>query len=645
MQVKILGWSYLGIRGVNNLEVTLEAPHGGSFRTSMIMMPNGTGKTTTISLLRAIFDNSAAMWSPNQVKSFRPATNPAKGEFACRLLIDGDPYTIRIMLNYVQGLAYYMTTRTGPKGGLNHGNDLPTYIKEIFTEEFVKRFIFDGELAKQILQSNNSEAERAIKFLYHIDRIESIRKSIDRIVADEQKRSEMKKGKSSQELSQLRNELTEKQERLRHLRERGQQLGEEKSELEKRLKYLDSKLKSNRSKDDSLQRKINEVDKERVKTAGELKEKTLKLMDDLRNPNMISPAIAERLTSLSDKMQHLKLPRTMSRQFFEELADNAACVCGRHIGEHEKQVILENSKEYLAEDQIGVINAIKSSVKNRHYVDTASKAIEDVLLDLERKHELASDWERLYQQRRESADESEQEIFKEQDQVRERFNEVTSQYDMLTTKDRQKLFYVSENGNIYVVEAKVMEIDLKIKEATETVRLAESAKKVKGYLKTIEALALSKLKNEIKEETNRKLSRIITTERIEVQEIDRHLVLRGKTGTSEGQALAIAYSYLGSLFHASEHQLPFVVDSPAGALDLGVRREVSRILPDVFDQLVIFITSGEREGFSEHFYTLDNVQFLTIRKTIASNAECIVGQEMFMTFQDVTAAEGVADEL
>jgi hypothetical protein len=89
------------------------------------------------------------------------------------------------------------------------------------------------------------------------------------------------------------------------------------------------------------------------------------------------------------------------------------------------------------------------------------------------------------------------------------------------------------------------------------------------------------------------------------------------------------------MFENSSHVLPFVVDSPAGALDLDVRREVSSILPSLFKQLIVFITSGERDGFTEHFYEMSNdVQFITIISNRDTDAELIEGVEKFKTFQD-----------
>lgn len=637
MQVKILGWSYKGIRGVNNLDISVEAEHGGPYQTSLIMMPNGTGKTTTITLLRAIFDGKAYFWDSQKVRSFKPQGSLNEGMFTVRLLIDDAPFHVSIRLNYAAGIASYMTTRTGQRGGLNNGHELPTYVKDIFSEEFVKRFVFDGELANHILQSEKDEAEQAIKFLYHINRLDDMRTSFDRIVSEEQNKNEKTKAKTTQGLAQLRSFLTTKETQRNKILRRVDELKKLKEELSKRIKEINAQLKTNRNKDNALQRMIDDVDKQRLTNAAQLKEQTLKLMDDLRNPNMISEAIATRLTSLSNKMQHLKLPRTMSRQFFEESADQPSCICGREIGTDEKEVILENSKDYLAEDQIGVINAIKSSVKNRIYDNSATKSIDLVQDGIIQKYKLANDWERLEQQRKDTANEEEQALITEAEQKTKNYNEIESELDLLTTKDRNKLEYVSEDNNLTLVEQKLEEFRQRYLEATTTVRLSQSSMKIKDYLFRIESLALKKLKNKIKDETNRKLSQIIKSEVIHVEHIDRHLVLRGKDGTSVGQSLAIAYSYLGSLFNASSHELPFIVDSPAGALDLGVRREVSKILPNLFEQLIIFITSGEREGFTEHFSTMKNTQFLTINKKRNMDAECVEGYETFMKFQEVDA--------
>ena len=67
-------------------------------------------------------------------------------------------------------------------------------------------------------------------------------------------------------------------------------------------------------------------------------------------------------------------------------------------------------------------------------------------------------------------------------------------------------------------------------------------------------------------------------------------------------------------------------------MDLEVRREVASVLPRLFQQLIIFVTSGEVAGFAESFYTLDDVRYLTIEER-DNSVQCTEGQDYFSQFQ------------
>ena len=69
MKIQILGWEYINIRRINNLTVDLTKGNSIPHQISLIMMPNGTGKTTTINLMRAVLDGSALDWDEDKVRS------------------------------------------------------------------------------------------------------------------------------------------------------------------------------------------------------------------------------------------------------------------------------------------------------------------------------------------------------------------------------------------------------------------------------------------------------------------------------------------------------------------------------------------------------------------------------------------------
>ena len=64
---------------------------------NFIMMANGTGKTTTMELIKGLFDGTAAGWTASKVRSFAPTVTEADtGEFSTTVKFDDRQYIIRV---------------------------------------------------------------------------------------------------------------------------------------------------------------------------------------------------------------------------------------------------------------------------------------------------------------------------------------------------------------------------------------------------------------------------------------------------------------------------------------------------------------------------------------------------------------------
>ena len=85
-----------------------------------------------------------------------------------------------------------------------------------------------------------------------------------------------------------------------------------------------------------------------------------------------------------------------------------------------------------------------------------------------------------------------------------------------------------------------------------------------------------------------------------------------KGGASEGQKLAVCYAFLTALLSEAPFGMPFVVDSPAVSLDLELRATVGLLIPPLFEQLIVFVISSEREGFADAFKANPRAAFLTV---------------------------------
>ena len=637
MNIKVLILKYNNIRGVKNLEISFEKKQNCSYKTSLVMMRNGTGKTTTLNLLRAILDGTAEKWDEEKVKSFDPKIlGQDKGYFEAKLKIDEKIFFVTLNLDYQSGKAFYNTSRAGEVGGgLEPGHLIPKKVREVFSDEFVKRFIFNGELAKEILNTKSNEAEKAMRFLYHLNKIEEMRGRADTIIEEEQKKHTKTKIVSSQGLAAAitrRDNLSNMSELLK---EKTNGLESKVLEYEDRIKQIENYIDNSLKADKETQEEYTKVENQKNEVISKIKDLSQKMIDNYKNPEYLNPLFSRRLHKLSDNMQKLKLPESTSKQFFEEIAEEKKCICGNPITEKEKQYILKTADKFLGQDQLGLLNAIKSTIRDREFKNIIEVNNNDMQILIEEKNDIFESYNRLKATLKESGNEEIVILEGELEEITQKLSVLKRELNEIKTTETQDLIRLSWNNNFYLCDQALKEAEAKVAEATNTIELKRRAEKVKIYLKNIEEVALEKLKKRIISDTNKKLEQIVRTENLIVEKIDGHLKLLNKDGASEGQSLAIAYSYLGSLFAASDHQLPFVVDSPAGSLDLDVRREVSNFLPQLFDQLIIFITSGERDGFAENFYKLNEkeVQFLTVINDSKLPTEIISGKNTFQDFQ------------
>lgn len=618
MDVKLISWRYKDIRGgLSGVDVKLGNPPD---RWTLIQMPNGMGKTTTMHLFRAAF--SGEHLEPDIVRGFRPSDATKSGEFELAMCVGEQIYRVTLLLNYDTGNASYQTARAETQsGGKQKGHVLPKELKSLLTADFCKLFIFDGELARQIRDLKHQRASDAIRALYRLDRLGELRAQLDRLITEEQERSSgTTRTQTTQGLKALRTRVETVRARLADLRRTERNLDRTLAEGRARLQELETSIRDHMQQDQDFRSRTNELDLRRNALDKEIVDIAKSTLAELRNPAAIDPCIIQELSDLGHKMQRLKLPKTMSIEFFHELAEQTKCVCGRDIGSNEKATILSSAKDYLSEDQIGVVNAIKSAVRQYEEANTtfAVRAAELTSRMAERQ-KLNGDWDRLQAERVAAGDLELEQLKANKSELEEDNRQIEEQLEALTCTDpvAQRSHDVTDKTNIPLCKAELKSRERALAEATGTVTFLKKATVTKELIEKIEHRALELIKDRLREATNEKLKTLIPTETIKVARIGGALELESdalgsKQQVSEGQSLAIAYAFLTSLFEQAPYRLPFIVDSPAGSLDLRVRREVAELIPNLFEQMIMFVISSEREGFAEPFYGKKGVRFCTI---------------------------------
>lgn len=645
MDIRVLGWSYHNIRGgLRDVEIDLGNPPA---RWTLIQMPNGTGKTTTMLLFRAVFTGEPL--SAEAVRDLRSSDDVEAGHFELRLSLHGRPFRLQLRLDFRAGTATYWTARSEIRsGGLEEGLLLPTELRRLLTPDFTRLFVFDGELAKEIRAVGKDRAAGAIRTLYRLDRLADLKRQVARLIDEKQQSAasvstatELKGVRRWQNVAAAA--TAKRAELIQSIR--GKQ--NRRKELVILRTKLVAQVDEHIQQDDILKKRKEALDSEEADIDKAIYDATAQGLVVLRTPPKLHPRILERLHALSAKLNRLKLPKTISAEFFRELAEQAKCVCGRPVTPTVSKAILERANLYLAEDQIAVINkmklALRESSSDSTEFDAVSEALRTKLRELQRNR---AAHDQLELDRIESGDTELEQLRVQLDDIDDEFKGIETDLERLTTKDafRQRSLGADENSNLPLCEAALRRCQDKLATITNTRRFMRQGERLQALIEQIGALALDRLRERVRRATNEKLTQLVPSEGLQVARIGGSLELESsglatKAGVSEGQSLAVAYAFLTSLLTEATYQLPFIVDSPAVSLDTRVRREVGDLIPDLFGQMIMFVISSEREGFADAFYDRDGVRFVTLWRETDDVTEAREGLSFFRSFHALEAAQ------
>lgn len=609
MKMSILELEYKNIRKISSLQISFRNDTGGVIKNNFVMMANGTGKTTTMTLIKGLLDGSAKNWPVDYVKSFAPTTTTGdKGEFSITVKFDEKQYKYFLSLDYVNGIAK-IETQAPPKGR-ETGLLLPTAIKGIFTPEFVSRFVFDGEQAKKSMDRTSNEADETIRYLYRLDELDEILAMNMNILTEIQNAEGGSTGTRGS-LSNLCSRQKKVRDHIASLEKKQKQLNgdiarfsQEKIEKEKQRQELDKNY-------EALNKEKNEVIAEQEKNRGNVDVKITEIVSLVKTPYLVSEGLCNRMYEFGDAMKKLKLPKSSSKDFFTELAYAEKCVCDRCIGEKERDAILKNAERYLGSDHQAVLNNIKSVLMGSTYDERLVAAFEELGKLQEQKTRLNARFADVEDKLIKAGGPQVEQLQSEIEVLIGQISSAQTQLKIIESKDEDDETLTEEN-NLHKARRADAEYEVKIASTTKTNAALRKKNVVQDLVNEIKTQATAALKEEIIKKANDKISRVIKDDYIEIESIDGYIKLKDREGASDGQTLSIGYCFLGTLFEEAELEFPFVIDSPTGKMDFDKRQAVADIIPVVFNQMIAFVQSAEVKCFADRFYKNTDTQYLTI---------------------------------
>ena len=176
--LRILGWKAEGLRCPDH-EIDLLEGRDRPFHVSLIQMPNGTGKTTTLELLRAALSGSLEDRGESaDIRRFRKRDSDSdRGAFEVRLQLDDKPLTMTLEFDFALERVDYKTTwRSGQEPGFRP----PRPLHRFMNEGFVNFYVFDGELADDLLDRDKTDAGKAVESLFQVHLLDQMSGEIEK---------------------------------------------------------------------------------------------------------------------------------------------------------------------------------------------------------------------------------------------------------------------------------------------------------------------------------------------------------------------------------------------------------------------------------------------------------------------------------
>ena len=623
--MRILGWKTEGLRCPDH-EIDCRGTTGKPARTLLVQMPNGTGKTTTLTLLRAALAGLAETpldrdWNSNRVRELRKQNSDREdGYFELRLAHNEKLITIVMEFDFETGRVYYKTTKDA---GQEEGFDPPRDLRRFMQQTFVDYYVFDGELAENLLSPEETHAEIAVESLFQLNLLKNMKQKISDYWTEKTSKVTAKDKKG---YTRRKNLLDRWNVRLVGLLNEQQELDAERSRIKANLAKLRARYETKIAAQESLAEKVKSSRSQLDRRMDKVDDVTTALLDRMREPHALSSAFGSVMSELKSGLDRLKLPEGVAREFFQELAEDEECVCGRSIDADIRMVIRQRASRYLASENVTLLNVVKSAVSEAvgDAPDRAPRQLSHEIEHLSEYVEAEFDAKNDYDQLRLEAETSDPTLQSTKDRINklerrrrdlevalERFTGRDSGVDLdrLGSVDLSRIFAIDT-----IIEG-IKILEGRLAEVANTRKLRKKRDILTKLIDNAFHTARQAITSDIRDEANQRIKSLMPNNNIRIHRIDGCLHLRSQSKGSVGENLSIAYAFLSTLFHrADQHQLPFIVDSPANSIDLETRPNIAALVPKLTGQFIAFVISSEREGFVPNLkkHSDDDIKFITV---------------------------------
>ena len=514
--VQITGWRSHGLRCPDH-DLSLEVDGSGStYPVSLIQMPNGTGKTTTLQLLRVALSGPSVggRLEENEILALkRRGSTERDGEFQVRLMIDEKPVTITLRFDFGRGKMEYFTTLGS---GMKDGFHPPRSVESLLTPDVIDFVVFNGELAEQLVDRKHTDAETVIDALFKLHAFQRLLVQVEEYWEGKTRNRTAREGKG---LNRRRNRVNELKRLIKKRKAEQTALQDQLDNVLRRLKDLQRTFKDGLHAHSERQKHVQRLERAEaeLRAATERKRAIIEqLVIAIKDPSALAAAVGPRLEKFRISLDQVKLPESAAREFFAELAEQDICVCGRPIDHDSRKQIINRAVLYLGSSDVALLNAMKADIAdaNRRKVSSYESLIGQVgnlrtaIGDLSRRR-TARDSVAAEAARGDADLEAVQVEIKELEATRMDLAVKLRQFEDATETTRDE-----DTLGLTVLRRRRTEAERMLAEITETLQIKDQRDQLNSILMAARREARRVLRERVRQESNESISARILRWRI-----------------------------------------------------------------------------------------------------------------------------------
>ncbi len=466
-------------------------------------------------------------------------------------------------------------------------------------------FFFDGEKIDNFARpGHEDEVKNAVRKVLKIEAIDRAKAHLQKVARDY--RSELKKhtkeGRLQESIAQREKKQAERDKLSVTLKEQQLEIAaakRHKEDMDTKLNEIESSRQLNKERK-QIEEDVNELQRQEEQHWLDIR--------DIANRGFVSlaePTIDSAKEILDEKRKRGDIPPKIREIFLHDLLADMQCICGRSIqdGSEEHQIILKRLNESISSTLEAVVLDTASDVKH------LARQVKDLRANLktlmDKRRELNSDiesregrLEEISEQLKHFDEEEVSKLERNREQQKDKITELEAKIN-------------HTKGRIEEKEKEISECDEEIKKAQASeqqarylqkcVTLATDSARTAGEIyerfaddmrKTIEEEAQSIFQQLIWKETHFQGIHLSADYRLDV--IDRYgMAARPEMSAGERQVLSLAFIAGMAKVAREGETVPLVMDTPFGRLSSAHREKITEHLPEIADQLILFVTDEE----------------------------------------------------